>query len=102
LLQKAEAFVFRPGVKVRDAYDIRLLMNSGALLNTRLQSHLSDALAMREIGRNELMARIDQVTPKLCRAQLSDVLPTGQYHALDIADFEPLVSALRKLFQTWL
>jgi Nucleotidyl transferase AbiEii toxin, Type IV TA system len=102
LLQKAEAFVFRPGIKVRDAYDIKLLMDAGALLNTPLERHLSDALAMREIGRNELMARIEQVTPKLCRAHLSDVLPAGQYATLERANFEPLVSALRKVFQTWL
>jgi Nucleotidyl transferase AbiEii toxin, Type IV TA system len=102
LLQKAEAFAFRPGVKVRDAYDIKLLMDAGALLNTQLQNHLSDALAIKEIGRNELSARIEQVTPKLCRAHLSDVLPAGQYATLERADFEPLVSALRKVFQTWL
>ncbi len=102
LLQKAEAFVFRPSVKVRDAYDIKLLMDAGAALSTGLQSHLSDVLAMREIGRNELIARIDQVTPKLCRAHLSDVLPTDQYAALERAGFEPLVLALHKLFQTWL
>src|SRR5260370_10621346 len=102
LLQKAEAFVFRPGVKVRDAYAIKLLIDAGAALSTGLQSHLSDVLAMREIGRNELIARIDQVTPKLCRAHLSDVLPTDQYAALERAGFEPLVLALHKLFQTWL
>jgi hypothetical protein len=102
LLQKAEAFAFRSGVKVRDAYDIKLLIDAGALLNTQLQSHLSDALAIKEIGRNELIGRIEQVTPKLCRAHLSDILPVGQYAALERANFEPLVSALRKVFQTWL
>ena len=102
LLQKIEAFAFRPSVKVRDAYDIKLLTDAGALLNAQLKSHLSDALAMREIGRNELLARIQQVTPKLCRAHLSEVLPAGQYAALERADFEPLVSALQKAFQTWL
>ena len=102
LLQKTEAFAFRPGVKVRDAYDIKLLMDAGAVLNTQLQSHLSDALAIKEIGRNELLARIEQVTPKLCRAHLSDVLPAGQYATLERTDFKPLVLALRKVFQTWL
>ena len=102
LLQKAEAFAFRTGIKVRDAYDIKLLLDAGALLNTQLQSHLSDALAIKEIGRNELIARIEQVTPKLCRAHLSDVLPAGQYAALERGNFQPLVSALRKVFQTWL
>ena len=102
LLQKAEAFAFRTGIKVRDAYDIKLLMDAGALLSTQLQSHLSDALAIKEIGRNELIARIEQVTPELRRAHLSDVLPAGQYAALERGNFQPLVSALRRVFQTWL
>lgn len=33
LLQKAEAFAFRRGVKARDAYDIKLLLDTGAKLS---------------------------------------------------------------------
>jgi len=102
LLQKTEAFVFRPGVKVRDAYDIKLLADAGAVLSEPLQSHFSDALAMREVGRNHLLARIEQVTPKLCRAHLSDVLPASQYAALERSHFEPLLLALREVLQPWL
>ena len=101
LLQKAEAFLFRRSIKVRDAYDIRLLQTSGAAVRATLEDHLSDALAIHEIGREEILARIAQVTTPLCRAQLSDVLPEQEYRALERADFQPLRDALRKLFQKW-
>jgi hypothetical protein len=102
LLQKAEAFVFRPGVKARDAYDIKLLLDAGGTLSGELENHLTDALTMREIGREELIARIEQVTARLCRGQLADVLRAEEYRALERADFQPLRSAVQKLFQTWL
>lgn len=102
LLQKAEAFIFRRGIKVRDAYDIKLLLDAGAALSTELQHHLADALAMREVGRDDLAARIEEVTPRLCRSQLEDVLPAPEYKALEQAHFQPLQSALQKLFQKWL
>jgi Nucleotidyl transferase AbiEii toxin, Type IV TA system len=102
LLQKAEAFLFRRSVKVRDAYDIRLLQASGADLHANLNEHLSDAMAMREIDSDEILARIAQVDSKLCRFQLRDTLPEAEYDALERADFQPLRDALRKLFQRWL
>jgi nucleotidyltransferase AbiEii toxin of type IV toxin-antitoxin system len=102
LLQKAEAFAFRRGVKARDAYDIRLLLDAGAKLSGELGNHLSDALAMREIGKEELTDRIEQVTAILCRGQLADVLPIEIYKALERAEFAPLRTALRELFQEWL
>ncbi|MGB8475225.1 MAG: nucleotidyl transferase AbiEii/AbiGii toxin family protein [Candidatus Acidiferrum sp.] len=102
LLQKAEAFVFRRGVKARDAYDIKLLLGAGAKLSGELRNHLSDTLAMREIGREELADRIGQVTERVCRGQLSDVLPGELYRELERAEFEPLRAALRRLFEGWL
>ena len=102
LLQKAEAFVFRRGIKVRDAYDIKLLLDSGAALSGELQHHLADALAMREIGPADLAARIEEVTPGLCRSQLNEVLPALEYKALEQAGFQPLHLALRKVFQNLL
>jgi hypothetical protein len=102
LLQKAEAFVFRAGIKARDAYDIKLLLDAGGTLSGQLENHLTDALAMREIGSEELVARLEQVTARLCRRQLADVLPTEEYRTLERADFQPLRSALQKLFQKWL
>jgi hypothetical protein len=102
LLQKAEAFAFRRGVKARDAYDIKLLLDTGAKLSGELGNHLSDTLAMREIGKEELTARIEQVTAVLCRGQLADVLPGDLYKALERAEFEPLRTAVRELFDEWL
>ncbi len=102
LLQKAEAFAFRRGVKVRDAYDIQLLLEAGARLSGELRNHLSDSLAMREVRKEELAERIEQVAGGLCRGQLADVLPTEIYKALERAEFAPLRTALQKLFQEWL
>lgn len=102
LLQKAEAFAFRRGVKARDAYDIQLLLDIGAKLSGELRNHLSDTLTMREIGKEELTARVDQITTVLCRGQLADVLPGDLYKALEQAEFEPLRTAVRKLFDEWL
>jgi hypothetical protein len=102
LLQKAEAFAFRRGVKARDAYDIKLLLDAGAKLSGELKNHLSDTLAMKEIGKEELTDRIKQVTAVLCRGQLADVLPSDMYKALERTEFEPLRTALRKLFDEWL
>jgi pantoate kinase len=102
LLQNAKAFAFRRGVKVRDVYDIKLLLDSGAALSAELQYHLADALAMREVGPDDLAARIKEVTPGLCRSQPRDVLPSLEYKDLEQAQFRPLHVALRKLFQKWL
>ena len=102
LLQKAEAFVFRRGVKARDAYDIKLLMGAGARLSGELRNHLTDTLVMREIGRDELMERIEQVAPALCRGQLAEVLPSDLYKELEQAEFAPLRGALWELFEEWL
>jgi hypothetical protein len=102
LLQKAEAFIFRRGVKVRDAYDIKLLLDAGAALSGELQHHLAGALAMREIGPAALASRIEEVTPGLCRSQLNEVLPALEYKALEQAGFQPLHSALRKVFRNLL
>jgi Nucleotidyl transferase AbiEii toxin, Type IV TA system len=43
LLQKAEAFLLRRIVKARDAYDIHVLLQKGAVLNPNLKAHLEDA-----------------------------------------------------------
>lgn len=102
LLQKAEAFAFRRAVKARDAYDIRLLLDNGARLSGTLQEHLGDALAMREMGREQLAERVEQVNDRLCRSQLEDVLPRGEYEELRRAGFAPLRAALQELFGKWL
>jgi hypothetical protein len=102
LLQKAEAFLFRPSVKVRDAYDIRLLLEGGAALGKHLKNHLADALAMREIGPEQIAERIAQVRGSLCRGQLADILPAEIYKTLERADFQDLRAALETLYEAWL
>lgn len=102
LLQKAEGFLFRPVLKARDAYDIQLLLKAGASLSAALQNHLADALAMREIGHEQITERIAQIRGALCRSQLADVLPAGTYKDLEREDFLPLREALEKLYEPWL
>lgn len=60
LLQKAECFLLRKIVKARDAFDIRLLADSGASLNETLKNHFSDTLMSYEIEREDIMKRIEQ------------------------------------------
>jgi hypothetical protein len=98
LLQKAESFVSRRIVKARDAFDIHLLMEQGAALDQGLKAHLNDALLWREIGREQIGERIEQITPKLCRAELQSVLPANIYANLQKNDFESLRAAVRSLF----
>ena len=42
--------------------------------------------------------RIEQITPKLCRAELKSVLPEELYKSLNVEEFESLRAALRALF----
>jgi hypothetical protein len=102
LLQKAEAFVFRPRVKARDAYDVKLLMESGAALDANLRMHLRDSLRWREIEGEDIQNRIADVSEDLCRAELRDFLPERTYEPLAEADFQPLRDALTQLFKEWI
>lgn len=49
LLQKAESFVSRRIVKTRDAFDLRLLLDEGAVLDETLKGHLNDLVMWREL-----------------------------------------------------
>lgn len=102
LLQKAEAFVFRPRVKARDAYDVKLLMESGAALDANLKSHLQDSLTWREIEGEDIQNRIADVNEDLCRAELKDFLPERIYEPLAKDGFQSLRDALRQLFKEWI
>jgi hypothetical protein len=102
LLQKAESFVSRRVVKARDAFDIRLLLLRGAKLDSVLKGHLEDVLKWREVGREEILERIERVNQKLCRAELKPVLPDEVYTELERDDFEILRAALRSVFAKWL
>jgi hypothetical protein len=102
LLQKAEAFIFRSRVKARDAYDIRLLIESGATLDANLRTHLDDSLAWREIEGEDIQTRIADVTEDLCRAELEEFLPERIYAPLAKAGFQPLRDAQSQLFKEWI
>jgi hypothetical protein len=102
LLQKAEAFVSRRIAKVRDAFDVHLLLEKGAALDQMLQAHLNDALLWREIDGEQIRGRIAQISPKLCRAELQPVLPADVYAVLENNDFEALRVAVATVFAQWL
>jgi len=102
LLQKAEAFVSRTRIKVRDAYDIKLLLDAGAALTGELDDGLADILAMRELDGEDIAARIEELDTKKCEAELRSVLPIQIYQPLEETGFQPLRDSLRKLFQKWL
>ena len=102
LLQKAETFVSRRMMKTRDAFDMRLLLAEGAVLDETLKAHLNDLLMWRELDAEQINERIEQVTPKLCRAELKSVLPEEVYSSLEGEEFESLRVAVRTLFAKWL
>lgn len=102
LLQKAETLISRRIVKARDAFDIRLLLDQGAVLYGTLKSHLSDLLMWRELDAEQLSERIDQITPNLCRAELKSMLPDEIYAKLEAEEFKSLRAAVNSLFTEWL
>lgn len=102
LLQKAETFVSRRMMKTRDAFDMRLLLAEGAVLDEALKAHLNDLVLWRELDAEQIKERIEQITPKLCRAELKSVLPEEVYSSLEVEEFESLRAAVRTLFAEWL
>lgn len=103
LLFKAEAFLARKRLKARDAFDIRLLIDSGAQLTETLKAHLADGPAADRIEDSAYIAgRISQVNAKICRPELEPFLPQEAYRELAARDFQPLRDALHALFSEWL
>jgi hypothetical protein len=102
LLQKAETFVSRRMMKTRDAFDMRLLLAEGAVLDETLKAHLNDLIMWRELDAEQINDRIEQITPKLCRAELKSVLPEEVYSSLEVEEFLSLRVAVRTLFAEWL
>ncbi len=102
LLQKAESFIARRSLKTRDAFDISLLLAEGAALKGNLRAHLHDALAWREFDRGRINDRIEQITPKLCRAELEPVLPDEVYRKLEAEGFKSLRNTIKIVFAEWL
>lgn len=74
----------------------------GAVLDETLKAHLNDLLMRRELDAEQINERIEQVTPKLCRAEPKSVLPEEVYSSLEGEEFESLRVAVRTLFAKWL
>ena len=102
LFQKLETFLDRRSVKVRDAFDIRLLLSRGAEIDKRLEGHLEDFMRMKEINEEEIEKRISNITNKLCIAELRTVLPPAVFEGLAKEEFEAIRSSLRQAFANWL
>ena len=102
LLQKAEAFLLRRIVKARDAYDIDVLLQKGAVLNPNLKAHLEDAMHANEIDGETVSERIALIDTDRCSLELKPILPPEIYTPLEESEFEKLRGAVKKLFEEWL
>lgn len=103
LLHKAEAFLGRKNVKCRDAFDIKVLRDSGAELDGNLKFHLQDGVVSDRLENPDFIhQRIAAVTPKRCEAELQQYLPEEVYRQLAESEFESLRQSLRDLFAEWL
>lgn len=103
LLFKVETFLKRRFLKARDAFDVKLLKDSGAALNDNLKAHLKDGPAADRLDDPEFIARrIDRVNARTCKPELQPYLPKVLYAELEKVDFKPLRDALRELFSEWL
>jgi|SRR5215467_1745402 len=102
LLQKAEAFLLRRIVKARDAYDIHVLLEKGAALNSNLRAHLADAIHANEIDGAAISERLSQIDTERCRVELGPVLPPEVYLPLEEKQFATLRNAAATLYEEWL
>ena len=102
LLQKAECFLLRRIVKARDAFDVRLLKDSGAVLDDHLKGTLSDTLMSWELEAEDIVKRIEQVDVKRCSAELRPVLPQAVFETLARDGFKPLRDVMYELYADWL
>ena len=89
-------------MKARDAFDIHLLLSRGAKLHKTLRPHLEDFIAMNELDKEFIKARIEAVTSKLCTVELRPVLPSPLFEQLEKEGFEPIRKSLRTVFSDWL
>ena len=103
LLLKAEAFLGRKNVKCRDAFDIKVLRDSGAELEGNLKFHMEDGVISDRLEDPDFISeRIAAVTSKRCAPELQEYLPEDVYRGLVESDFQPLRQSLRELFAEWL
>jgi Nucleotidyl transferase AbiEii toxin, Type IV TA system len=101
LLQKAEAILLRRIVKARDAYDIYVLLQKGAVLSPNLRAHLEDAMHANEIDGEATSERIGLIDIDRCTLELKPILPPEIYTPLEEGKFEKLRDAVKKLFEEW-
>lgn len=103
LLHKAEAFLGRKNVKCRDAFDIKVLRDSGAELDGNLKFHLEDGVVSGRLEDPDFInQRIAAVTSRRCKPELQEYLPEDVYRRLEENEFEALRRSLRELFAEWL
>ena len=102
LLQKAECFLLRKVIKVRDAFDIKRLTDAGGSLDLNLKSHFRDTLLSFELESADIVKRIAQVEPKRCRNELQPLLPAAVFAALAGEGFQSLRDRLCQLYGDWL
>ena len=102
MLQKAECFLLRRIMKVRDAFDIYRLRQVGVALNEQLENHLHDTLMNHEIEAEDISRRTAQVDEKRCLSELRSLLPPAVFDALAREQFRPLRDALHELYRRWL
>lgn len=102
LLQKAEAFLLRKPLKIRDAFDIKTLMERGATLANGFRDHLDDQMRWQEIEKEEIEGRIHQVDRRHCDAELKNIISQQIFDDLQNKDFRPLRDTLSQLFLDWL
>jgi hypothetical protein len=102
LLQKAEAFLLRRIVKARDAYDIHILLEKGAVLSPTLRAHLADAIHANEIDAAAISERLALIDVERCSVELSPILPPEVYSPLEEGKFSTLRNAVATLYEGWL
>jgi hypothetical protein len=102
LLQKAETFLLRRIIKIRDAYDIKQLIEAGAVLDDNLRRHLEDDLRWEEIQAEQISSRIGQIDTRRCTAELAPILPATVFGQLQTEDFASLRNCVTNLFSAWL
>ncbi|OLD79536.1 MAG: hypothetical protein AUF67_15865 [Acidobacteria bacterium 13_1_20CM_58_21] len=88
-------------LKARDAFDIHLLLTRGAQLANNLQAHLEDFITMKEIERESIETRIQNIDAKLCTVELRPVLPQAVFDDLAKNEFETIRDSLRIVFSHW-
>jgi hypothetical protein len=78
------------------------LITRGALLDKNLHAHLEDFVSMKEIDRESIDRRIENINPKLCTVELRPVLPPAVFDELAESEFEPIRRSLRTVHSHWL